>query len=149
MQSIVLILTSVGNIMTALGTIALWPLMTAAFWSMGVLLAHGEAPQYRELAHGIGLAHLPAMLGVLTVWIIVTVSDLSIAGIGPGKDALRHHLESLLAVRICRCLVAMSFLATAATFVWVIRDLFNTSLSRAAAIVLCPLGLYYLSLYLI
>jgi len=44
MQPIVITLTSIGNLMTALGTIAFWPLMTAAFWCMRVLVAHGEPP---------------------------------------------------------------------------------------------------------
>jgi len=149
MQPIVITLTSIGNLMTALGTIAFWPLMTAAFWCMGVLVAHGEPPEYRELAHGIGLAHIPAMMGVLMVWIIVVLSDLSFPEMGLSKDELRHRLEALLAVRISRSLVAVSFMASAASFVWVIRDLFRTSLIRAAVIVICPLGFYYLSLSLI
>jgi hypothetical protein len=37
-------------------------------------------------------------------------------------------------------------LATTASFVWVIEDLFKTSIPRAATIVLSPLGLYYLGL---
>jgi len=89
------------------------------------------------------------MMGVLMVWIIVVLSDLSFPEMGLSKDELRHRLEALLAVRISRSLVAVSFMASAASFVWVIRDLFRTSLIRAAVIVICPLGFYYLSLSLI
>jgi len=149
MQSIVLVFMSAGNLMTALGTIAFWPLITAAFWCMGVLVVHDEPPEYRELAIAIGMAHLPAMTGVLAVWVIVMLSGLSIPEKALSKEELRQYLEPLLAVRISRGVVAVTFLATAASFIWVVRDFFNTSLNRATAIVVCPLSLYYLSLFVI
>ncbi len=148
-RSVVLILTSIGNIMAALAALAFWPLITCSFLCMGVLITAGDLPEFRDLACGIGLAHVPVLIGMWIAWILITVSRVSIPTEAFGAEATRQYLESLISVQISRIIVLLAYLTSGGSFVLVVHDLFKTSWPRAIAIVLCPLILYYLGISLL
>jgi hypothetical protein len=112
-------------------------------------LATHETPEFRDLACGIGLAHLPALIGMWVAWIIVMASDLSVPAGALSREATRRYLESLTSVQVSRCVIVLAYLASGGSFVLVVRDLFRTSRIRALAIVACPLALYYLGISLL
>jgi hypothetical protein len=116
---------------------------------MGILVAADDIPEFRDLVCGIGLAHLPALIGMWLAWIIVTASDLSVPADALGREATRRYLESLTSVQVSRCVIVLAYLASGGSFVLVVRDLFRTSWIRAVAIVACPLALYYLGVSLL
>ncbi|MFH1572698.1 MAG: hypothetical protein ABIG68_01875 [Acidobacteriota bacterium] len=148
-RSAVLALVRVGNVMTALAAVAFWPLISLAFWCAGVLLVDGHPPEFRDLVYGIGLAHLPAMAGMMIIWVIVMAAGVSVPGAVMLSGGTREYLESLAAVQISRGIIVLAFLATAVNFVRAVRALFRTSVLRAAAVVTAPLALYYLGAFLL
>ena len=142
-RPLALTLASIGNVITALTGLAFWPLITMAFWSTGVLLAGPDAPEFRDLLRGIGLAHVPAMTGTVLAWVIVAATGLSIPPEVLRAGTTRPYLESLASVRAIQVIILLSYSATALSFVAVMRALFRTSWIRATAAVTLPLVLYY------
>lgn len=149
MRATVSVLAGIGNVMTALAVVAFWPLVTWSFWCAGVLVTGKCAPDFRDLARGIGMAHLPVLLGMTAVWMIVVAADLSVPQDIAASEEARRYLESLAAVRLGRAIMTAAYPATAACFVAVVRTIFGTSWIRALVIVAGPLGLYYLGLFLV
>lgn len=145
-RATVSVLAGIGNVMTALAVVAFWPLITWSFWCAGILVTGKCAPDFRDLVRATGMAHLPVLIGMTAVWMIVIASDLAVPEDIATSEAARRYLESLAAVRVGRGLMMAAYAATAACFVAVVREMFRTSWVRAAAIVACPLALYYFGL---
>jgi hypothetical protein len=147
-RPLVFTFASLGNAMTALTVLAFWPLITAAFLCMGVLIM-ADPPEFRVLACGIGLAHLPALMGTLIVFGILLASDISVPTDVTNIEATRQYLLSQTPLRIGRLVIIISYMISYGSFTLVVRDLFKTTLIRAIVIVSCPLILYYLGVYLL
>jgi hypothetical protein len=135
-------LAAAGNLMTALAALAFWPVITAAFFSMGVLLDAPRCPEFRDLACGIGLAHMPAALGILIVWILVVAGGGAAFPAGSGIGTPRTIVVSAPLQAVCRAAALSGYLVSLLAFVLVVRGLFRTSWLRAAAIVAVPLAVY-------
>ncbi len=146
-RATVSVLAGIGNVMTALAVVAFWPLITWSFWCAGILVTGKCGPDFRDLARGTGMAHLPVLLGMTAVWAIVVAADLSVPlRYATGEEA-RRCLESLTAVRIARALMTAAYAATVVSFVAVVREVFRSSWAQAAVIVAGPLALYYFMLF--
>ncbi len=65
--------SAVGNLISALGLVAYWPVITLLLWTAGALL-NGDTPEYKVLLHEVGMAVLPIAFGTFVVWFIAVMA---------------------------------------------------------------------------